>query len=127
MNPLTREWIDKAEGDFATTGREIRVRKLPNYDAVCYHAQQCAEKYLKALLQEANVPLGKTHNLIVLLEKLLPADPSWEVWRPQLERLSGFTALRYPGESADKATAREALLLCHTVRAHARSRLDLEL
>lgn len=56
MNPLTLEWIDKAEGDFATAGREIRVRKLPNYDAVCYHAQQCAEKYLKALLQEANIP-----------------------------------------------------------------------
>lgn len=55
MKPLTREWIEKAEGDFATASREIRVRKVPNYDAVCFHAQQCAEKYLKALLQEADV------------------------------------------------------------------------
>ncbi len=53
MKLLTREWIDKAEGDFATASREIRVRKSPNYDAVCFHAQQCAEKYLKALLQES--------------------------------------------------------------------------
>jgi HEPN domain-containing protein len=50
MKPLTSEWVEKAEGDFATAKREIRVRKTPNFDAVCFHAQQCAEKYLKALL-----------------------------------------------------------------------------
>ena len=42
MNPKTQEWIDKAEGDWATMIREYRVRKNPNYDAVCFHAQQCA-------------------------------------------------------------------------------------
>ena len=44
MKPLTGEWVEKAEGDFATASREIRVRKAPNFDAVCFHAQQCAEK-----------------------------------------------------------------------------------
>ena len=39
MNPLTVEWINKAEGDFRTTQREYRARKWPNYDAVCFHAQ----------------------------------------------------------------------------------------
>lgn len=48
MNPLTLEWFDKAEGDLATASREIRARRKPNYDAVCFHAQQAAEKYLKA-------------------------------------------------------------------------------
>jgi HEPN domain-containing protein len=52
MNPLTVEWVDKAEGDMAIAKRELRARKQPNYDAVCFHAQQCVEKYLKALLQE---------------------------------------------------------------------------
>jgi HEPN domain-containing protein len=60
MKPLTREWADKAEGDFAAASREIRVRKSPNYDAVCFHARQCAEKYLKAVLQESEIPFGKT-------------------------------------------------------------------
>jgi HEPN domain-containing protein len=50
MNPLTVEWVDKAEGDMATAKRELRARKQPNYDATCFHAQQCVEKYLKALL-----------------------------------------------------------------------------
>jgi HEPN domain-containing protein len=52
MNPLTLEWVDKAEGDYATALRELRARKQPNYDAACFHAQQCVEKYLKAYLQE---------------------------------------------------------------------------
>ena len=75
MKPLTREWIDKAEGDFATARREIRARQAPNYDAVCFHAQQCVEKYLKARLQEAELPFGRTHDLVALLNLLLPLNP----------------------------------------------------
>ena len=30
MKPLTREWVNKAEGDFATATRETRARKSPN-------------------------------------------------------------------------------------------------
>jgi HEPN domain-containing protein len=56
MNELTAEWVDKAEGDFDTARRELRVRHRPNYDAVCFHAQQTAEKYLKAFLQERAAP-----------------------------------------------------------------------
>jgi HEPN domain-containing protein len=52
MRALTREWVAKAEGDFHTARREARVRQAPNYDAVCFHCQQSAEKYLKAFLQE---------------------------------------------------------------------------
>ena len=72
MKPLTREWVEKAEGDFATASRELRARKAPNYDAACFHAQQCVEKYLKACLQEADVAFGRTHNLSALLDFLSP-------------------------------------------------------
>ena len=70
MNPLTVEWIDKAEGDFTTALRELRARKSPNYDGACFHAQQCVEKYLKARLQESGIAFSKTHNLTVLLDLL---------------------------------------------------------
>ncbi len=53
MKPVTAEWVEKAEGDFATAGRELRAAPAPNFDAACFHAQQCAEKYLKACLIEA--------------------------------------------------------------------------
>ena len=126
MNPLVHEWIEKAEADFATASREARVRKSPNYDAVCFHAQQCAEKYLKGLLQKADVRFGKTHNLLALLELLSPVDASWESLRPQLERLTGFAVQgRYPGEQADKPTATEALKLAGAIRNAARASLGL--
>jgi HEPN domain-containing protein len=61
MKPLTQEWVDKADGDFATAGRELRARKDPNYDSVCFHAQR-VEKYFKAYLQDAGIAFAKTHS-----------------------------------------------------------------
>ena len=40
MKPLTAEWLAKAERDFATMERESRVTDSPNFEAVCFHAQQ---------------------------------------------------------------------------------------
>ncbi len=53
MKQSTVEWIDKAEADFFTAQMASRARKHPDYDAACFYAQQCAEKYLKARLEEA--------------------------------------------------------------------------
>jgi len=126
MNPLTTEWVEKAEKDLATASREFQVRKLPNYDAVCFHSQQCAEKYLKAILQEKNISFGKTHNLTALLDLITPHETAWELMRPNLERLNVFAVqVRYPGESADKTIAREALNLCRAIRDRARTTLVL--
>jgi len=86
MNDLTAEWIAKAEGDYATAGRELRARR-PNYDAVCFHAQQTAEKYLKAFLQENGADFPKTHSLIELLQLVLSSDASFEWQRDLLIRL----------------------------------------
>jgi HEPN domain-containing protein len=63
MKPLTREWINKAEGDWIAAGLLLRARRNTNYDATCFHAQQSAEKYLKARLEEAGVAAGKIHDL----------------------------------------------------------------
>jgi len=94
MKPITAEWIGKAEGDFATVEREARARKNPNYDGVCFHAQQCAEKYLKALAVELDLPFLRTHDLVILLEQLLPVYPLWEVtaatWRTLRNSPSAF-------------------------------------
>ena len=75
MNPLTMEWINKAEGDYVTAGRESRVRNNPNYDIVCFLSQQMAEKYLKAFLQEHGIAFPRTHNLITLLNLCLAVNP----------------------------------------------------
>ena len=128
MKPLTAEWIAKAEADFATAQRESRVRKNPNYDGICFHFQQCAEKYLKARLSEAEISFGKVHDLVALLEKALKVEPNWEVFREDLAYLSDFSVVfRYPGESADKKSAIEAKRLCIFFRKIARSALGLSM
>jgi len=107
--------------------RELRARKTPNYDAACFHAQQCAEKYLKACLQEADIPFGKTHDLPVLLDYLIGKYPLWESLRPSLRLLTAYSVeFRYPGESADKSLAREAVAMCAKVRGLVRESLGVE-
>jgi len=126
MKPITAEWVAKAEADFATVQRESRVRKKPNYDGICFHCQQCAEKYLKARLCEAEIPFGKIHDLVALLEQVLEVQPEWEIFREDLAYLSDFAiAFRYPGESADKKAAVEAKRLCGSFRGIARGVLGL--
>lgn len=110
MKPLTREWVAKAEADLTSARREHRARKAPNYDAACFFAQQAVEKYLKARLQEASTPFGKTHDLEALLDQLRRLEPAWLSLLPALKRLSAFAVVfRYPGRSASKAESRDAI------------------
>jgi HEPN domain-containing protein len=74
MKPLAAEWIAKAEADLRTARRELRARIEPNFDAVCFHAQQSAEKYLKAACVQAGVDFPKTHDVAALLALLAPSS-----------------------------------------------------
>jgi HEPN domain-containing protein len=64
MRPTTLEWISKAEDDWHVAQMSYRARKHPSYDATVFHAQQCAEKYLKARLEEAGIAFSRTHDLL---------------------------------------------------------------
>lgn len=126
MNPLTLEWVEKAEGDHATALRELRARKAPNYDAACFHAQQLAEKYLKAFLQDDEQIIPKTHSLVDLLALVLEIDASFHMIRPDLIRLDRYAVrFRYPGERADREEARFALRSAEAVRQFGRAKLGL--
>ena len=59
-------------------------------DAVCFHCQQCAEKYLKALLQELGQPIAKTHDLQRLFVDVLPFEPSLKPLRRGAVSLTQF-------------------------------------
>jgi hypothetical protein len=82
MKPLTREWVEKAEGDFQVAAQIMRRRKHRVFDAACFHAQQAVEKYFKARLCEAGVAFPKTHDLAALLKLLLPVEPLWSAFLP---------------------------------------------
>ena len=65
MKPLTQEWVAKAEADLRIARHAHAMADPPGHDAACFHAQQAAEKYLKALLQERVCPFPRTHDLPV--------------------------------------------------------------
>src|SRR5438552_14120898 len=107
MKHITREWVVKAEDDFAAALDLARRRKRPIWDAVCFHCQQSAEKYLKARIHEAGMTVPKTHDLEALLDEILPVEPLWSAFRPALQDLSDFAVdFRYPGNRATKAQGR---------------------
>ncbi len=123
---LVAEWVEKAEGDFRVMQRELRSRRDPCFDAICYHAQQCAEKFPKARLTAGGITFAKTHSLTALLDQALSVEPLWEVFRSDLSLLSALgTAVRYPGETAGKEDARESAARCRRFRDAARSALGL--
>ena len=127
MNPAVAEWVSKAEGDFLTAGRELRARKSPNYDAVCFHAQPCAEKYLKAILQENNKRIPKIHFLLELLPMILKFDSSYEFLKADLEVLEDYAVrFRYPGDSAEKREAQAAFAAAEAVRKFIKQQLGLK-
>jgi HEPN domain-containing protein len=127
MKPLTREWVEKAEADFISGHREYRARNRPNYDAACFFAQQCIEKYIKARLQEGDIEFGKIHDLVKLLDLVAPVEPLWGPYRPAFRPISAYAVnFRYPGESADKKEAAEALKTCRKFRKVARHSLGLK-
>jgi len=124
MNPLTNEWIEKAEGDLLTAQREYRARNRPNYDAVCFHSQQTAEKYLKAWLQEAEKGIPRIHNLVELVSLCLEVDPTFAILEPELRGLDGYAVhTRYPGQNATKEEARIAIETSKNVRIFIREKL----
>jgi HEPN domain-containing protein len=77
MNEIVIEWISKAEEDWRVASREIEVIRNPSFGAVCYHAQQCAEKFIKAMLIFKNIRPEFSHDLIKLSNKFSEVHNDW--------------------------------------------------
>ena len=117
MNGTVREWFDKAGGDYGVAEREFGAGERANYDAVCYHAQQCVEKLMKAVLVHFGVVPPKVHDLLHLAKLLKDACPSWGWSKEDLRWLTrAGMAFRYPGGSAEREHAEKALRLCGEMR-----------
>ena len=117
MKPETMEWVAKADADLDTAKREEVVVESPNYDAVCFHAQQCAEKYLKTVLVENGLRVPRIHDLEALLNQLIPLHPALHDVMRYARILSAMSAeVRYPGMSADEDDAAESVKAAIAIR-----------
>jgi HEPN domain-containing protein len=125
MKRATREWIEKADEDFRVA-KYIADGDEPFHDVVCFHCQQCAEKYLKSLLEEQNAYVEKTHDLEKLLAELLPIHATLRSLRRGLAFLTDFAIdPRYPGKRLKKRQAQAALRWAGKVREACRGLLRL--
>src|SRR2546422_4898839 len=126
MKASTRDWVAKAEEDFAVALTLARPRKKPLWAPLCFHTQQCVEKYLKARLNEASILFHRTHDLEQLLNQAAAIEPLWSAFRAALKRLSDAAVVpRYPGGVFTKAEAQRALKTCRSFRREARLSLGL--
>ena len=125
MKKLTEEWVDKSEEDFRVIQREYHTEP-PEFSAVCFHSQQCIEKYFKAVLQENNIFIARTHDLDILLESVKEIIPELADLKLELVEISSFAVeIRYPGTVATKEEAEKAILLAEKVRQIIRSYFGL--
>jgi len=127
MNPVVTEWVKKAEGDFKASSKLSKEIDADYYDAICFHAQQCAEKYLKAFLVEKNIRFDRTHDLEELLKNAMNIDPHFEFIKKELEFLNRFSVrVRYPGDFASKEEMIRSMKAVKLVRKHLREELGLK-
>ena len=75
MKPATSEWVGKAEDDYRAA-EELHRSHRRFHDQVCFHCQQSAEKYFKAILEEDRLSVPRTHDLELLLNLLFPDHPT---------------------------------------------------
>ena len=109
-----------------TLAKQGSRSKAPVHDGVCFHCQQCAEKYLKALMEELGLTVPKTHYLDIPLRTLVPHYPGLASLRCGALFLSIFAVgTRYPGRNASKRQALAALRWATRVRTRARTELGM--
>ena len=74
---IVKLWQIKANNDLKA-GKDELITENPATDTVCFHMQQCAEKYLKSFLVFNGKEISKTHNIAFLLQQCIDIDSSFE-------------------------------------------------
>jgi HEPN domain-containing protein len=123
---VAREWIAKADNDLKTAAHTLKLGADCPTDTVCFHAQQCVEKYLKAGLILLGIPFPRTHDIEVLIG-LMPKHMHFLLTIEEQRRLTNYaTVLRYPGsyDMPKLSEAKEAVKLARRIRREVRKLLE---
>jgi HEPN domain-containing protein len=121
-----KAWIAYAEEDLGSAKLLFKAKK-PFFSAVCFHAQQCSEKYLKALLIFKDFDFPKTHDLVTLDSMCNQNGIFTGFDTQQLADLTKHAVqTRYPGNQPTPEEAQEAIEIATTVRKFSRTYLGLK-
>jgi len=104
---FTKQWVDKADSDYNTSNHLLSSGEV-YLEAVTFHAQQAAEKYLKALLVWHQIEFPKTHDLSLLISLVSGSNPELAECLSDVQLLTPYgVEYRYPGDYPD-VTQQEA-------------------
>jgi HEPN domain-containing protein len=111
-------WVEKAESDFRNAEYVLTMKEDCPFDTVCYHCQQCMEKYLKAVLVFEEVEFPRTHDLVMLFN-LSNTFNSLGILIQDLQPLNRYSIeARYPGdwEPVEEKEAKSAFEVVSSMR-----------
>ena len=99
VQTLARNWVLKAENDLKIGQDELQTEE-PATDMVCFHMQQCVEKYLKAFLTLHRTVFRRTHDIAELIEGCKAIAPDFErLYDLHADHLTMYgVEIRYPDD-----------------------------
>lgn len=103
-----QSWYTRGEADLKLARRALAPED-PLPELAAYHAQQCAEKYLKGFLVARAVSFRFVHDLGYLVHLCQASSPGFVTLEDAAFALSGYaTEARYPREDEVACTLEEA-------------------
>ena len=102
-----RQWVRYADEDLIYARHGLAIKEECPFRLVAYHAQQCAEKYLKGYLVLSGIDFPYTHDIERLLSLCASAGASTDTLTEAAELTPYAVLARYPGES-DEVTRADA-------------------
>jgi HEPN domain-containing protein len=101
LREILGQWIHKAEIDYCAAQQLLEANDLLR-EAIAFHCQPAAEKYLKAFLVRHQVEPLRTHNLGKLLDQIAGVSPQLAISLADAVDLSPYGVdVRYPGDFPD--------------------------
>lgn len=95
---IARQWLIKAMNDLLNADNNLKSEVVP-FDTVCFHCQQAAEKLLKAYLVANGKEHPFTHDLFLIIEKILPLNSEADDLREPCSILMPYAVeIRYPDD-----------------------------
>lgn len=97
-NNLAADWMKRAKSDYKIA-LNIPSESGIYYEDLCYHAQQTAEKALKAVLTCLKTEIPRTHDIELLLNLICKQGIKVSPVVRKISFLSNYAVItRYPGD-----------------------------
>jgi len=127
VEELGKKWLARANNDLKTAKDEMNTED-PATDTICFHAQQCVEKYLKGYLVLHQKHFRKTHNVSKLVELCKDIEPDFETLHQfKVDILNNYAVeIRYADEFYFPSVeeAKEAIEIAEKVKQFILNKLE---